>query len=110
MNPGRCGGRRKRLHALGEKPEHDAGEHIAAARCGQLRRCVRVDRSSSVRRGDHGIGTLQQHHRAALPRRAARPLGFVAGRVEEARKLARMGGHHAGRADGREQCVGIFGE
>ena len=46
--PGRRRGRCEGFHALGEQPEHDPGEHIAAARRRQLRRRVRVDRNPSV--------------------------------------------------------------
>ena len=67
MQPHRGGGRRERLHALGQQPEHDAGEHIAAARRRQLRRRVRVDRGAAVGRGDRRC----RRPSAAPPRRSA---------------------------------------
>ena len=108
MHPDRSGRRGERLHSLREQAEHHPGEDIAAAGRRQLRRRVGVDRDPAVRRGDHGIGALQQDDRAALPRRAARPLGLAAGSVEQPGKLAGMRRHDARRADRLEQCLRVF--
>ena len=76
---------RKRAALRGEAGD-EAAQHVARAGGGEGRRQVPADRGASVRRGDHGIGALEDDDRAREPRRRA-----------GARELV-VRGVHAGRA------------
>ena len=62
----------KRLHALLEKPEHDATQNISRSRRRQGRGRVGLDDRLPIRRRDHRIASLQDEDSATAARSRTR--------------------------------------
>ena len=61
-------GRLEARHALGEAARDKPRQHVARPGGGEPGRRIVGDRSAAIRRGHHGVGALEQHDRARLPR------------------------------------------
>src|SRR5437016_2768845 len=62
VQPNGCRSRLETTHALREKAGGKAGKNVARARGCQPRRRILTDTRSTVRSGDHSVGSLEQAH------------------------------------------------
>ena len=118
MKPGRGTGGVENIHALGQQAKCHARQHVARAGGGQVGRPGGVDDGPgippgilpAVRRCDHRIGALEQHHRARPLGGVPCPRQLVALYGEKSFEFALVGSQEARPLGGLEQAIGVVGE
>ena len=71
VHPSRGGNPLEGVHPLGQQAEDHSGKHVSGPGRGKPGTRRGIDRGSSVRRGDDGVGALQQHDGARARGRGA---------------------------------------
>ena len=105
MHPYPGGRRRKRVHALRQKPQDDPAENISRACGGERCRSIAVDDRAAVGGRDDGVGALQHDDRSAAVGGSAGARQLVARGVEDAFEFAVMRRDDAGPANRVKEFV-----